>query len=906
MKNQRSLWLLGIIAIFAPQAAAQTLDWGTAGAQSEYVKHFQIGRNNISAGEFTITVSTPPASLSWFYRLNNVGAFLGVNDGDVVDIIHGGTDSRLRATFHSTAATKSIQITASSAIVEGDYYFEIQATGSGPGGATPRSRVFHFINRMPYDIVFALDRSGSMECDYDENSDADWPGCSTGDTDGDAASGDGTRWDMLKDAVNIFVSKWSSSQDTNRILEDHPGFTGDRMGVVYFSGSITPGSQIGSALTDVVNFRNNIDADMSSVESPHLGRDGTSIGLGLVESVNNRLGGAASPSRRQMVFLFTDGEQNVGNFVREGIPNPGRVVQVSELDTSPAMELDDISPNINPIEFFSSGVVMTPQGGLNLGNIADDLNHYFNIMVANPQDFAPNLASQAFSEIFVDASPQIIRFDRRRMDGDTVQFTVPCNNYVNRTIFEAFFDLPVARQCSVVVLKNGVEVTKYAEIVRRDYITTLVFNLFNQPELPAGGNWTFKVFPNGQVSASVRLFATADDHSVDFKGGLTDEKVKVGDKICPTVHLSQHQKPITDADVQAIILQPGDDIGDLLARASVPNVPPSSTETGPCAARKYGYLVNKNPGALAKLKQTLSDTIVLKHKGNGVYEGEFDGLKVAGVYKIIYWIKALATDSSQIERMKEQTLNVRFGEVDLNRSSHEVEGGTKDPPYYYYRLSFRPSYVDPQGNTRYVGPGFGNAIKVKGPQYQNKVEDDCDGAYTVYFSDKRSNPPLQLYLADELIYKGRARGFDGPYAKYPWGLSVHAGVDIPVGQLDSLYKPSYYAEIDLAYRFNQKFGLELVGGYYDFQPDFNILGASLSGVYTPQGIFSDGWNPFVGVGAGLYKPSGEDAAWGYRLSAGIAKPLGRHLEADLNLSFSSIPDPKYAFGAIGIGIHYWF
>ena len=67
--------------------------------------------------------------------------------------------------------------------------------------------------------------------------------------------------------------------------------------------------------------------------------------------------------------------------------------------------------------------------------------------------------------------------------------------------------------------------------------------------------------------------------------------MRVGDVVKPVVKLSENGTSVSNATVKAIILKPGADIGDLLARAQTNALPtPLKEERGTCGDQKYAYL----------------------------------------------------------------------------------------------------------------------------------------------------------------------------------------------------------------------------------------------------------------------------------------------------------------------------
>ncbi|MBC7774897.1 MAG: VWA domain-containing protein [Phycisphaerae bacterium] len=868
---------------------SQTINADGAVDQGSFDKHFQIGRT-IPNTEFLIGILNWDASINVFARNTNGGAFSNMGGGGFVNIT-GGLRAQLVGTQIIITSTAAITATIAG-------YLEVQITTPGE---SDRFKVFNFIVRRPNDIVFLLDRSGSMGCDYNESSELDWPNCAQN------PPNDPSRWARLESAVTAFVDMSVDPSFTSRVLPNFPGFTGDRMGVMYFSG--TTGVP-GLALTDLNTFDTNIATNMNNAETPSLATDGTSIGNGMRQAILNHFGGAATVTRRQALLLFTDGEQNTGNWIKDEPMNEGRRIETSSTDATVEMNLE--SADIDPIEMYSIGLVQTPAGGSTLSHIADGTGRHFNIMTATPGDFPSGLGTWAFTHFFGSAaSPQVVgRASSKAVTQSGTTATFTCNDNASRVIIEIYFDKPIGQVCSLYVKKDTFDAMQFAHVNRSDYIVTAIFDLSQMPaHFSKRGQWRIQANPPylyKNAGIDLQILAIADDHKVHIDGFLQDEDVRVGDAINPTFTINLNQAPVTDADVKAIIIHPTFDLGNLLAEAPLPNMPPPTVESNGCDGQKLSYLLLIDSAFGEKARSVFSDTIQLKHRGGGKYTAEYSGIKVSGVHKIIYWVRKEPSDFGLIERIIEQTVYVHFGEPDINLGEPRMEV-TKDPPNYYFKASFRPAYKDPQGQTQYIGPGFGHVMRVEGANNFYDVDDDCNGGYELDFSDPNPNPNIKVFVDDVLIYQGPALDFDKPYRPrptQPWSLSLHAGLTLPVSKLDSLYNPGAFVEIDLTYRINNQFDVEALLGYYGFSDGFNILGASLLAGYRIGLTPSLHLRPALGIG--YFAPKNESGTVGYTGRLELVKELNTHFDISLHGAYFNLPNPKYSFLAAGLGVKYHF
>ncbi|MCC6280543.1 MAG: VWA domain-containing protein [Saprospiraceae bacterium] len=907
-QNRIALCSIFMFIGFFCQAQEEDMIWtGGVQCQGQFVKHFEEG-TTVSAGAFDIDVTSPAGGpATWQFvttSFNPDCSSLPMFAPAPASVPLGGN---LTATF-LTAPTNRIRISSSGSIVAGEYFLGVRLSY---GGAAFRVRLYRFIVRDPTDIVFVLDRSGSMECDLDEVADgATWDGCATGNT---GALPDRRRWDILKESIGNFVEK----------LDIHHTVTGDRLSVVYFSGNTANGALVSDAgpFANVSNFRDPIIGGKTVIEremeiapiqaaaNPRLARDGTSIGAGLAKAFGTpagvapalpgRYGGASTTGRRQIVVLFTDGEQNVGNWVREAGAGLGKTI---ELNAGGAAWFSLDNPAISAIDVFTAGVINVPSAATLLDNIADGAlgDHYFNVLPGDEMQFSSDLATHVFNQIFNQTSPQLIRVERRKLGETAARADFTCNKNANRVILEAYFDAPVAKRCSIIIEKDGVPVTQFATGHRGDYIATFAFNMYALPDLSSDGKWSISVVDRARSGANVSLFATADDHAVDFDGYLNQRNaLRVGEKLHPSVKLFENGTAVSNAEVKAIILKPGDDIGDLLARTQAPSMPTKSTEVGTCGGQKYGYLQANNPAVLERLKEIQQTTITLTDKGNGEYAGIYDDVDVTGVYKVIYRIKYNSPAIGEVERMKEQTLNVLPAPIVFNL----IPTTTNKDGNKFLIANVTPAYKS--GNTtRRVGPSYENAFGVEGNGVKlTNVSDNCDGSYRLTLTGNL-DAPMKLYLLDEKIYSGTANNIAKPASRYKAQVSLHGGVTQPFGDLDSLYDGNFFAEVDFGYHLWPGLSLEAVGGYYNFQKDYSITGGTL---YL-KGHFNTANQLHLTLagGGGIYKPKNDDATSGYSLRVGVERVFSQRWIIGLDASYFNLPEPKISFGALGLGLKYRF
>ncbi len=865
---------------------SQNIDLANA-SQPDFVKHFAIG--TISTNLITVGVDGYLGGALFWESCVVVGAACPTFDPVPTSrtLLTAGFEIQLIG-----ATPSSVRISSVVPHVPEAETTILLRVKEGMGG-TFRTKAFRIIGREPLEMVFVLDISGSMECEPSDNVSATWDGCVTASPD--------RRWDKLKNAVNQFMTKMN---DGNHILT---GASGDLFSVAYFSGTNTnPANGFialpGTRFINFNNFRTGINGDMTAREAgaaPVLMRDGTSIGTGFDQAINQRFGGATNSAKRQVIVLLSDGEENrdpkiyidmTGKKVRNG---PGGPILV-DFNSFTGIEVFSIG--------FGASLASLPPL---LQSIASTSDNVFYTLTGQETTFLDEISTYAFNDIFNAFSPNLIRFEDQKLTTQNSANFV-CNDNVPRLFFEATFEKAAARDYIYRLSRDGQAIDSF-DLSIGDYYATLTLKTERLADTKSSGIWTLTCTSATGNSTSfgtnVHLSATADDHALEIKCEAGQPSFKVGDKMTPTVRLSYNGSPVTSANVSAVLVRPGDDLGDLLARANIPSLPPGHTEEGGCDERRYAYLEQNNPAALAALKQLKRDTILLNHIGNGVYKGEFDNLDVTGVYKLYYHARSTMAGLGEIERMKVQTTYVRFGSIDY------AQGGNKKGKITFNSdnlstWNFRPTYQNNQNETKYVGPGLSQFINVEGRTGSYiEITDNCDGSYQLNFFAK-PNDNIKITMLDEEVFKGKAVELNNPYAAKHFGLSFHTGLTLPLEKLDLLYNSNFYLEGDVSYRFLPNFSAEIVGGHYRFKDNFYINGLSLygKGHFTITQLLEG----FVGAGAGAYQPKGEDWGSGFSLRTGLMYRLDNHWAAMLDAGYFNATTPKYSFATLGLGIKYLF
>ena len=127
-----------------------------------------------------------------------------------------------------------------------------------------------------------------------------------------------------------------------------------------------------------------------------------------------------------------------------------------------------------------------------------------------------------------------------------------------------------------------------------------------------------------------------------------------------------------------------------------------------------------------------------------------------------------------------------------------------------------------------------------------------------------------------------------------WGLSLHGGVSIPHGNLNSVFNPGPNVGVDLEYRINSMFSLEGIYTFHRFNgetfgpftiPDLNVHQVSVNGkVYGS----SSPWRPFVNFGGGVYNFNTATTRGGLNVGGGLQFDVTPNVAVDAMYNFHNV------------------
>ena len=593
--------------------------------------------------------------------------------------------------------------------VAGTYFFSLTAENTANEFA---SQDFTVVISQPTDIIFVLDVSGSMAANAN-------PTCTMGCQ---------TKIDALKQAVSLFFDQGVAMGSFG---------TNDNVSVVYFETSVDNTD----ANLVAWNPASNITTLKGKVNAKALGNT-TNMNAGLASAISK----LTTPSRKEIVILFTDGIQNVSPLVTStGGANPTVHIGANDFSSAtPGTKIYAIGLNA------PSGAVYSM-----LGDIAHATNGtaYYN---TDPGFTLDESFINSFIAILKGSSPQLI--DYRSDSSSNMNERVSVQNFtVNKSAAKILLEYKSVNSnnyyASIRVLKDSVDVTQYGTITSGNGYR--LFSMDLPKRNPSGdttviraeGKWSLII---GSNAGAYKASALVDDHLLKYTCSVGDSVYTVGDPLQLKINLAYKGQPLKDAaQVTALVLKPGDDWGDLLAKASVQSKDTTTSGDITSPGEKKGLALLSDSALFSKLLPS-KQVVTLTNNNNGTYTGSFAGTELSGPYRVVFLIKGSRADIGTYQRMETLSVMFNFGKIDEANSelSKTWTGDTLS-------LMFKP--IDKYG--KLLGPAYDSRIKVT-PE-PGRVIDNLDGSYTYIFynTPQASDPTISISINGEPLYNGKASNF---------------------------------------------------------------------------------------------------------------------------------------------------
>lgn len=591
--------------------------------------------------------------------------------------------------------TDETTIADSGPLIAGSFAFSILVTTED--GLQSKTQTYNVFIQSPMDLVLVFDQSGSMNT---------------------TTPAGVTRWDALKESAAGFGVFYQG-------LPDHAN---DQLAITYFATNVNNSPCCNGFIAHNNTLGTTINTDLNG-QSPG---GSTAMGLGLKDAESKLA--AQVNGHQKSILLFTDGRQNrnplvetTGTEYTDGTAIDGNTTICTIGIDGPDMDYHTTLQNL-----------ATTHGGSY--NTTDDGNAFTFVAGDADGSLAAGFTAQ-YIDLLAGGSPQLIMRNVTPLPTGGAPYLLqsfPVNKAVDllqlQFVFNRKFETPQLVQllAAIDIQREGTSVMTYAQPSwAGNYTNTLLLNIplgkavGDQPALTAEGAWTvhLKDVTNFKVQ-SCMLTSVADDHRLHIKKSHANKAPKVGDDFPITVALDWLQFPVTGATVEVIVLRPGEDLGDLLARDPLIVDVTNEGDNSLPGVQKYEALWQDSTFR-EKLKRT-ENLITLAHTENGVYTGVFKDLTVAGVYRILYRIHGEQAETGKFQRALQESVYVSFSSVDLVNS----DVGTQLVDNQLI-LNLRP--ITRYG--RFVGPAAGPAFTVSNPEIKiDQVMDHQDGRYTLKLS----------------------------------------------------------------------------------------------------------------------------------------------------------------------------
>ncbi|TMI75842.1 MAG: VWA domain-containing protein [Bacteroidetes bacterium] len=578
-------------------------------------------------------------------------------------------------------------------------------------GGTPVTQLVRITIRKPIDLVLVLDKSGSMDA---------------------TTIGSTTRWQALVKAVQAFVDKFEEFR-----------IDGDRIGISYFHTVVQNG--LGTGAEPFISIRPTAPSSRLQVDSS-LGKHGPDGATAMGEGVIDAKAKLTVTTKTRIELLFTDGEQNYPYGTARLVAATGdKLGDGTAINTGPGS-------SAGSIKIYTIGIGAEGSLPLVLSAIASaNRGRFWTTQTGADGAFVTDFTS-AFASILSQFSPQILGTYNGQLTGtqlsDSVIFN--CNSSTDKLLFEVYG----SGRLQVSIEKNNKVVLPSLVRTGSDY-RIYVYNFpHSDTTLKPGGKWKVKVRTainlssvnvagTGNALGAFEVVAITDDHWFDYTCSTGATNFKTGDELKPVVKLSHGTTAITKAHVHAILLKPGQTLGNLLATTNIAIPPVSGLDTSSAGVRKYEQLLN-DPAFLAKMLPK-EQSFDLAHTSDGSYTASGGKLDTSGVYRLIIFISDTLSNGDIVQRRDEQALYVLFSDIDLSASNAVLTGSGNN-----WVLQITPM----TNQHLLVGPAFHQVFSVTGTDVVlQDVIDMGDGSYQLKIVGS-SGKNVNISILDVPIYKG--------------------------------------------------------------------------------------------------------------------------------------------------------
>ncbi|NOY38364.1 MAG: VWA domain-containing protein [Chlorobi bacterium] len=606
--------------------------------------------------------------------------------------------------------------------------FDVAYEGTDAGGGDVADECTFKIPviRKPVKVVMVLDISGSMNMFSSDNITR--------------------RWDALKTAVELFTHNLTWER-----------VSGDSIGISYFTTDvIQPADPIGNGFYPIIG-NEEFPAKDSTVKVIRTDMNNrgplsmTAMGKGLMDAKNKLATGNPTPrDTTRIVLLFTDGLQNITPLADAGGESVGGSFRLN--DEWPASE--------DSIRYYTIGIEAAGTVPGVLTEIAE--KNRGKSMTTITGDSITDIAG-FFTDHFVDMlknqSPQILVRRKGTFQEAEVHLGFALNAGISKMMIQIMHsgDTP-----TITLSKDGTELPsriihgKGYTILQLDFPIDTGMNVLSQGE--------YVLTMTGNANTTYSVTCLVDDHLLDYQASVPDTAYKTGFPLHLFVKAGYARTPLTDTTVhvKALILKPGDDLGNLLAITPWDVTPADSDVVSPVQQKFFDLLeVDSFYRALLPEEQIIE----LTNNGDGTFSGSFDSTEISGMYRVVFLLRGEIPGKGIIMREEVRSALVQWGNMDPENT--EVTEDI-DTVKHYGTITIRPR----NKYGYYLGPGFGTKIRLKltplkkrirgqmasaqiqpdtDPGIVESMKDNLDGSYTFFITNISGNtiPAYQFTVMGE-------------------------------------------------------------------------------------------------------------------------------------------------------------
>ncbi|MFC2104732.1 fibronectin type III domain-containing protein, partial [Bacteroidota bacterium] len=498
-------------------------------------------------------------------------------------------------------------------------------------GYTPENQFYTIkLKRDTAKIVLVLDKSGSMS-QY-------------------VAGTTRSRLDTLKIAVEKL------SEKLEQLHQD-----GDSIGITYFSSTVYQPSPANFP-KDFIKITDNSAPVLSSTTikndlDPIAPGGMTAMGQGLLDAKTKLLKNKDdSPNTKRMVFLVTDGLQNMPPIVCTegvGLSHNYDIQQVSPqiynaVCTGAVTDyLNDYSANPkDSVRYFT---LATWEAGLypEILNAIAEKSGGDAIHVIPTQNLNSWLVMQMVNMLH-EGSPQLV-FDKSEdnISGDKIY-----SFELNALVKTLLIDLS-SKNIDISIKKGETDMLPFAQVNPTSQFNMYSFHFPIIADSTIGSEGKWNITLTGNHSKPYNLSVIADDHYLNYKCKLNKKTYTVGETIEFYAKLSHLGVPLTESTnkVTAYVLKPGDDLGHLLSIYETSLCDTSNDDITEGVSQKFAYLLENDIDFYNAIIPD-EQVVELTNLGNGEYTGSYNQTDISGPYNIIYAISGEIPNLGKFERKK--------------------------------------------------------------------------------------------------------------------------------------------------------------------------------------------------------------------------------------------------------------